>query len=106
MRNLITAAVLAAAALAGSAQAAGAHTWYLANRHYGRCELTTWTPQVYSYMMGAGKIPDKNVYKDSNGIIGVMVEWGTDESTWFYTDMRECEVRSQFPKPAPDDLVN
>jgi hypothetical protein len=95
MRNLITAAVLAAAALAGSAEAAAAHTWYLANRHFGRCELTTWTPQVYSYMMGAGKIPDKNVYKDSNGIIGVMVEWGHRQIDLVL--YRHEGVRSQEP---------
>jgi hypothetical protein len=76
MRNLITAAALVA--LTGSAEAAAAHTWYLANRHSGECELTTWTPQVYSNMMGAGKIPDKNAYKDLNGVITVRVEWGGD----------------------------
>jgi hypothetical protein len=104
MRTLITAAALVA--IAGPAEASTFHTWYLANTHTGQCELTTWTPQVYANMLGAGRIPDKNVYKDSNGIIGVMVDWGGDKVTWFYTSMKECEVRSQFPKPAPEDLVN
>jgi hypothetical protein len=104
MRSLLTAAAIVA--LAGSAEASTFHTWYLANTHTGQCELTTWTPQVYANMLGAGRIPDKNVYKDLNGVITVRVDFGGDKAVMFYTSMKECQIRNLSPKPAPEDLVN
>ena len=112
MRHTILIAA-ALVALAGSANAAAGHTWYVGDVVGKKCELSALTPEEYANYKGTGPISADKVTKYQDGSIQVNVYAAPQDFTkdpiqrWFFTSMGLCrEIIEDKPEEAAHDDIN
>jgi hypothetical protein len=118
MRTLIAAALVA---LAGSAEAAPKHKWFIIDARNASCVTTDQTPEQFQaeaegpegHLQGvtAATIAPNDVTKDDAGNIRVTVR-GTDQQGpvhWsFFTSREACDLaaKAMTPEQAPTGDIN
>jgi hypothetical protein len=120
MRTVLIAAA-AIVALAGPADAAAKHKWFILNARTATCEATDQTPEAFQsaaegpqgHLEGvtADTIAPGDVSKDADGNIHVKIR-GTDSGqvvSWaFYTSRAACDLdaKAMTPEQAPSSDIN